>query len=93
MNVTRSHMVGAGIAFILWFVVGLVMGGWYWLPFVVMCVPTALVVAGLVYGLVSGTGDVNSLDDAVSEGMAAKTDTDMFLEKSRLSDGEDKDNE
>lgn len=76
MNVTKSHIVGAGIAFILWFGVGWTFGGWFWLPFFVMCFPTALVVSGLVYGLVSGTGDVNSLDDAVSKGMEYHGDYD-----------------
>lgn len=74
MNVTKSHMVGACMGMVLWFAVGWTFGGWFWLPFVVMCIPLLFVVPGFLYGLVSGTGGLNSIDDAVSKGLEYRDD-------------------
>lgn len=56
--------------------VGIEYGGAFWIPSVLLGIPGVIIGAGLVYGLVSGTGGVNSIDDAVSKGLEYRDDYD-----------------
>lgn len=68
MTLTVWHVGGAFISMVFWLGVGWAFGGWFWLPFAIMCVPLLLVGSGVVYGLL-GSGGPSTIQEAKLEAM------------------------